>query len=194
MEAKQISLFTDKEFAEVLSEASLVEFTTEEQAVIDRFLAVYENDVNAVDDNGSTLLHNAAADWWGIEVLKYLILQGLDVNAKTNVGFTPLHVVAEAEDIEATKFLISVGADISARDEDGCTPLHYAVIRDDVAIHLVSKGADIDAKDNDGETPLDWARAVAKTCVPNGYDPGAVKYLESIGAKSGKDLITEPKE
>ena len=58
-----------------------------------------------------------------VEMAKFLIFKGADINA-------PLYVIATARDsvadFEAIKFLVSLGADVNAIDGNGETPLDVA--------------------------------------------------------------------
>ena len=124
----------------------------------------------------TTLLHIAAYNP-EVEVLKYLISQGADVNAKDNDGETPLHHTVFNSNIEVLKYLVSQGVDVNAKNNNGRTPLHLAAnfSRDpEVLKYLVSQGADINAKDNDGETPVH--------CTAYNRDVEVLKYLISQGA------------
>jgi len=91
------------------------------------------------------------------EIVKLLIAEGADVNAKDKYGMTPLHL---AETKEAAELLIANGADVNARTGDGQTPLLFAVMsgsKETVEI-LIAKGADVNAMDGAGVTPLDMAK------------------------------------
>ena len=52
--------------------------------------------------------------WWQLE-------------AKTSMGFTPLHLAAQACSQECMHSLISKGADVNALDNVRASPLHIAV-------------------------------------------------------------------
>ena len=111
----------------------------------------------ALDGDGQTELHWAIEVNQDIEVIKTLISEGADVNAKDKFGLTPLHVAADNGNIEITKFLVSSGAKVDAKDNDGETPLNMAVERiGSIAVveFLVSKGANVNRKFDDGTTPL----------------------------------------
>ena len=158
-----------------------VTFTAEEQAAIDDFLVLY-SDVKAVDENNNTLLHLVAQSEWSEgspAIAKYLISQGINVNAKNNGGWTPLHCGACFGIVEAVQYLVPQGADVHAKCNLGATPIQYAALNGHLAIikYLVSQGADINAKNNEGETALDIAKEEDHTEI--------VKYLESVGGKSG---------
>ncbi|KAL7946099.1 ankyrin repeat protein [Trichoderma barbatum] len=85
--------------------------------------------------HGETLLHFAAAGCH-MEVMEFLIAQGLDISAKNSNGWTPLMcalvpinrryglVKSSTEAIQAAQFLLSRGADVSIMTDEGWTPLH----------------------------------------------------------------------
>ena len=54
------------------------------------------------------------------------IVNGADVNAKSNRGWTALHEAALYGHVDVAKFLIAKGADVGAKDEAGRTALHWA--------------------------------------------------------------------
>ena len=63
-----------------------------------------------------------------IEVVKSLVEQGANVNAKSPFsGMTPLHYAAMGNSLEKVQYLISQGANIQAIDQRGRTPLHCTV-------------------------------------------------------------------
>ena len=57
------------------------------------------------------------------EAVELLIAKGAGVNAKTEVGVTPLHSAATKEIAE---LLIAAGADVNAKAQDDYTPLDFA--------------------------------------------------------------------
>lgn len=132
--------------------------------------------VNAADPYGFTPLHGAVGEEHG-DMVRLLIAQGADVNARNDRGTTPLHLAAYPEMAE---ILVAHGADLEARDSAGSTPLHAAAEHPelaDVMEALLELGADVNAVDNSGLTALDIA--VARE------EDEEVELLESYGARSG---------
>lgn len=118
------------------------------------------------NNNGETLLHYAAAGC-RIEVMEYLISQGLDVNATNSNGWTPLmcaltpisrnavwqtEVKTLGEAIRATYYLISHGANPNIMTNEDWTPLHVLALyldetgkAEELAKDLISSGIDMEA-------------------------------------------------
>jgi ankyrin repeat protein len=71
-------------------------------------------------------LHSAAAGRH-IKLVKLLIEQGADPNARQDGGFTPLHAAAQNGDVESIRALLFYGADQDAKSCDGKSPLDYAL-------------------------------------------------------------------
>ena len=95
-----------------------------------------------------------------LEKIEVMLESGLvDVNAKDNRGWSPLHWASANNAIEVAKLLIERGADVDAKNVDGWTPLHWASARNyiELAELLIKAGADVNSENNDGQTPLHWA-------------------------------------
>jgi ankyrin repeat protein len=75
--------------------------------------------------DNATLLHDAVGHNQ-LDVAKYLLDKGADVNAVTTDGLTPLHMAAQNGNIEMTKLLLERDAKINALDAKGWTPLNRA--------------------------------------------------------------------
>lgn len=112
-----------------------------------------------------------------LDITRYLLDHGADVNAKDSYGSTALTGAALANHIERMKLLIDRGADVNAKDSNGRTALmkvaeatashermaritwtdkSQAAIRDrlnGIKILLASK-ADVNARDNEGRTAV----------------------------------------
>ncbi len=99
-------------------------------------------------------------------VIRYLVLNGADVNVEDSKGMTPLFYFGDTQrDPEdyvidfrpIGEFLIDHGADINHRDHEGNTPLHNTITSSKIAELLISRGADVNARNNKGVTPLHLA-------------------------------------
>jgi len=153
------------------------------------FLCERGADVKLKDKYGSNVLHYACA--YGdedIDVIKYLLGKGLDVNDTNNYGQTPLfysvHILPERETM---KLLIEKGADVNIRDSNGKSPL-MTLCSDEQALHneeydddfvqgakiLIENGANVNAEDMSGTTPLIYAsQNVYKFLIKFLIDSGA---------------------
>lgn len=114
------------------------------------------------------------------EVIRVLLTQakGIEVDAQTKDGETPLRLVTEAEDLEAVKLLHGRGAKINHPDNRGKSMLCGAITHKkyEVLDYLVANGADINMADDAGHTPL--MEAVAFLGGKNAKS--AFKFLEKI--------------
>ncbi len=87
--------------------------------------------------------------------------QGVAVDARTEEGYTPMHIAAVFGQRAAAEFLLSHNADVSLTDNDGNTALHMAVFlgHTDVVRALLAHGADPLARNTDGFSSIDCAGA-----------------------------------
>ncbi|MDR2763300.1 MAG: protein kinase, partial [Planctomycetaceae bacterium] len=93
---------------------------------------------NGMNMDGFTLLHIAVYYNADIDIVKYLVSKGIDVNTKDNKGCTPLHWAAGYNvNIEVLEYLVSQGADVNAKNYIGETPLHYAALNNNNVTFLI---------------------------------------------------------
>lgn len=67
----------------------------------------------------------------------------IDIDAKTQVGMTPLHLVCMNGDLEMCRLLLRHGAEITSKTADCSTPLHIAIFNNcntEVAELLIKEG------------------------------------------------------
>ncbi len=83
-------------------------------------------------------MHSAAMGQ--MEVAKYLIDRGADVNVYDDLVRTPLHDASMFGEPDIIVLLISKGAEVNPKDKDNKTPLDYAKT-DEIKILLRSNGA-----------------------------------------------------
>lgn len=120
-------------------------------------------DVGALDDDGGTPLHMAAAE--GFEAAAQLLIDArADVHSACNRGQTPLHV---ARTKGLVQMMLDAGAHVGHKCNAGRTPLHFAAGKgsEEVVQCLLDRGADVEAEDNDKRRPLHWAAALDRDRV-----------------------------
>ena len=115
------------------------------------------------------------------EILKYLLENGAQIDAKTKNGLTPLHYASHYGQLDIVKYLIEKGAQIEAKTTTGQIPLHLSAScsQPGVVRHLIEKGTSIDAKDNTGNTAL-------HNCISGQYQ---LQYKPNIVIEVMKILI-----
>ncbi len=145
----------------------------------DIFEATRKGDLNAVknllkenkdlleslDQNGKTPLHIACYSAQ-VDVVKYLIEQGANINASTYAKLSPLHWAVHSYSDPVTKketieFLLSKSPELANLQNDkGITPLMWAANDLEETIQLlIDHGADVNARDFNGYSALhSWTR------------------------------------
>ena len=115
---------------------------------------------NSADIYGNTLLMHAIKNN-NIEIIKYLIDKGADVNGKTLENNTVLMLAASnITDPNIIELLINSGADVNAVDNYGFDPINYAAIKNnnpDIIKLLINKGSNVKKTYKDGFTLAHYA-------------------------------------
>jgi hypothetical protein len=165
-------------------EAASLGFVQDVKYFIENGVDVNAKGVNIYEGNktGVTPLHFAAKYNSDINVLKYLIEQGADIHAQTDVHSTPLHyATAHNTNVAVMECLIEKGADINVKNIYGVTPLHLAArVSSDVTKYLIEQEADINMIDHGNRTPIDFARAMNREECET--------VLRKAGGKTGEEL------
>jgi hypothetical protein len=118
--------------------------------------------------------------------VRLLIESGADVNARSQLGRTPLVIASSyADNLDVVRALIAAGADVNAKDNGGTTPLVAAArTRDlDLMKTLIEAGANVRDGDGHGDhgTPL--------TAAAFANDAAAVRLLLAHGAAENRDAL-----
>lgn len=115
-----------------------------------------------------------------VDVVKYLVSLGADVNQVDDTGQEALRYAAVAwRDVkEKIDYLVEAGADVNHRSDDGSAVLSDAAYCQNVIAvkTLLSRGADVNNRDNNGYTALSWSSGKG---IP---DPEIVELLLREGA------------
>ena len=95
------------------------------------------------------------------ELVKKLIDEGADVNAKNDEGETALMIASNEGDKEICELLIEKGADVNAKDNEGNTALMYVSLKGDKEICelLIKNNAEVPELDDSitKEYKYSWA-------------------------------------
>lgn len=148
-------------------------------------------DVNARDNRKRNVLHNLAADKqcdWGDDVVNLLLRTACEVDARDDLGRTPLHWACTTGKTHFAKLLLSRPQGcptdyIHATELRNKTALHLATAhdREDVVELLLEYGADVNARSDGGWTPLH--NACDKGCEK------IVRMLLEAGADFNSQLL-----
>lgn len=91
---------------------------------IQRLLGTGKASPRDVTVDGTTVLHLASRTC-NLELVRILILEGADLNARNEDDITPLHwAMARESNYDVARVLIENGADLANNTVDGRTPLH----------------------------------------------------------------------
>lgn len=120
----------------------------------------------------------------GGTMAKFMLKNGVDINAESEKGFAVIHFLAGFfDDASYVKFMLDNDADVNAHASiNGATALHLAVRNSHfkIAKLLLDNGADVNAADDEGLTPLHYCARytedntkMAQLLLDNGADVNA---------------------
>ena len=118
-----------------------------------------------LNSKGESLLH-VAASYYRLDILRWLLQQGMNSNHRDATGKTPLHHVCicprEAHQphhhVQTLQCLVQAGADVSLTDDNHMVPLFYAAHGyTDLLEALLNLGVSVNARDPLGRSALHFA-------------------------------------
>lgn len=117
-----------------------------------------EGDVDAVDAQGSTPLHQAVAGGH-LATVSLLVGAGASLRKRDREGKHALISAAERGDLEVVRFLLDAGAPLRRGDTAGVQAVHWAALsgHSSVLSLLLARRASPRARDKKGTEPIHWA-------------------------------------
>eukprot|EP00698_Gefionella_okellyi_P012126 TRINITY_DN3237_c0_g1_i1.p1 TRINITY_DN3237_c0_g1~~TRINITY_DN3237_c0_g1_i1.p1 ORF type:complete len:486 (-),score=95.97 TRINITY_DN3237_c0_g1_i1:1030-2487(-) len=103
----------------------------------------------------------SAASSGNVAELQSLIQSGANIEAKSEVGFTPLALAARGHHAEAAKFLLQSGANANSTSDLGTTPLMLAAAcgSKELILMLLAHKSKVNALSKHNDCALLWAAA-----------------------------------
>jgi len=102
------------------------------------------------------------------DMAKLLIEKGLDINAKNNLGATPLLIASLNGYVDLVKLLLSSGADLRITNNNGRSPVEYAAYGKNITVYKLFFEKDttlVKHRSTDGATLLHWAANAGDTVL-----------------------------
>ncbi|WP_044469612.1 ankyrin repeat domain-containing protein [Mannheimia massilioguelmaensis] len=93
-----------------------------------------------------------------LNLVRFYIDNGLDINAQDRYGMTPLHYAMRSKNVEAAMALLNAGADPNIPNQDNLIPLSmigYLPDRLDLLKLMLEKGANVHFLVNENESILE---------------------------------------
>jgi ankyrin repeat protein len=125
----------------------------------DQLLKLIDDDVNYIDEEGNTLLHEACFLGCIDEVM--LLTNNKSINKENYRGQSPLQTACWKGNLEIVKFLLENGAYPNQKNRNGATPFHKACQEGHLEIVkiMIKRVDNIDQEDDDGWSPFHAACA-----------------------------------
>ena len=154
--------------------------------------------INKKNSKGVVALHYASFQG-NVDIIKYLINYGADINVLTKRDLNIIHYAAQGNQPNSLVYFYLFHKDkinLENVDKGGSTPLHWASYSSSVefALYLINYGVDINKKDKNGNTPLHLA------VIKNSYkmvqkllQKGAINNIKNLENKTPKDIALKNK-
>jgi ankyrin repeat protein len=126
---------------------------------------------------------NAAARQGNLEVVKYLVEHGADIDkSDNNRDKTPLLAASFKGHFDIVKYLVEKGAKVNAQSINGFTPLHDAayVGNFEIVKYLIEHGADVRIRNQHNQTALETARVGSQRAARNGNTNAGPEDYEKV--------------
>ena len=125
----------------------------------DKELAHYLLKTKGMEMSDSENYGHAAAYAGNLELLKFFIMEGVDVLQKSPTFGGILHAAVASENLDIIDYLSKEGADIQDRSNNGDTALHVAALYGNKKLveRLLDGGLDVNDKNKAGTTTLIYA-------------------------------------
>ncbi len=111
--------------------------------------------INSINEVGETALHYACI-FGNLDVIKYLINSGADVNLKTTAGDTPLFYAVTKNHLHIIKYFVenlkSLNLNLNHQNDLGETAILIACKKGytEIVRYLINNNVDLHAKSTDG--------------------------------------------
>lgn len=128
-----------------------------------------------------------------------LLRDGADLNARNEIGDTPLMSAALQADAELLEILLRAGADVNAANPEGVTALLRAATSEEKVRLLVNQGADVRARSRMGNSAIFLAARkpgnsrTVQFLLDHGADPNATNAMSAtvlMAATAADDIDT----
>ncbi len=137
-----------------------------------------------------------------VEMIRFLLDKGANVEYKSADGYTPLMLAGMRGSMEAAQFLLSVGANVKTKSNGGMSALSFSVAAGKVNTVnlLLDKGSDPNNAPPNGSSELHMAAGlghveIAKMLMAKGANPQAKDEYGSTpldyAVKSGHDDVAQ---
>ena len=137
------------------------------------------------NDLGKSQLSYFANQGLTSSVTRMLLMKGIDLESRCNLGQTPLNHAAYRGHIDICKLLLDQGAMIDSTDRHSLSPIYRACQIGNLPIVslLISRAANLETRSDRGWTPLHIAASnghleIVKALIANGADMNALTTEE----------------
>lgn len=148
-----------------------------------------ENVANSTIDTDLSAMAREAARFGYVQVIRYLLNRGADLNQTDTEGWSPILIAASRGDLALIRFLVEIaGSDVRAKNNSKTTSLMLAASSGSLEVcrYLLDRGANVDAKSSRGLTALmhgvsSGKLELAKLLVERGAD---TQVIDSFGTNA----------